>query len=118
MATGQSGEMSGEMFYDVEVKCNAAVQGKLALQLHVSQPGNCPLPVGVITHGPSKKVNNYTLIAIMIMNDVDSVIKFRKGARMFEVAQQLQALNVWVHYQVEVGTILATKSMLVNIVQE
>ena len=52
------------------------------------------------------------------MNDVDSMIEFGKGARMFEVAQQLQALNVWDHYQVEVGTILATKSMLVDIVQE
>ena len=52
------------------------------------------------------------------MNDVDSVVEFRKGARMFEVAQQLQALNVWDHYQVEVGTILATKSLLVDIVQE
>ena len=37
------------MFHDIEVKCNDAVQGKLALQLHVSQPGNHPLPVGVIT---------------------------------------------------------------------
>ena len=37
---------------------------------------------------------------------------------MFEVAQQLQVLNVWEHYQVDVGTILATKSMLVDIVQE
>ena len=36
---------------------------------------------------------------------------------MFEVAQQLQVLNVWDHYQVDVGTILATKSMLVDIVQ-
>ena len=49
---------------------------------------------------------------------MDSVIEFGKGARMFEVAQQLQALNVWDHYQVEVGTILATKSMLVDTVQE
>ena len=52
------------------------------------------------------------------MNDVDSVVEFGKGARMFEVAQQLQVLNVWDHYQVEVGTILATKSLLVDIVQE
>ena len=52
------------------------------------------------------------------MNDVDSVVEFRKGARMFEVVQQLQALNVWDHYQVGVGTILATKSLLVDIVQE
>ena len=49
MATGQSGEMSGETFHDIEVECDDAVQGKLALQLHVSQPGNCPLPVRVIT---------------------------------------------------------------------
>ena len=41
------------------------------------------------------------------MNDVDSVVEFRKGARIFEVAQQLQALNLWDHYQVEVGLILA-----------
>ena len=52
------------------------------------------------------------------MNDVDSVVEFRKGARMFGVAQQLQALNVWDNYKVEVGTILATKSLLVDIVQE
>ena len=49
MASGQSGETSGEMFHDIEVKCDDAIQGKLALQLHVSQPGNHPLPVGVIT---------------------------------------------------------------------
>ena len=52
------------------------------------------------------------------MNDIDSVIEFGKGARMFEVAQQLQALNEWDHYQVEVGAILATKDSLVDIVQE
>ena len=52
------------------------------------------------------------------MNDVDSVVEFGKGARMFKVTQQLQALNEWDHYQVEVSTILATKSMLVDIVQE
>ena len=49
MATGQSSEMSGETFDDIEVECDDAVQGKLALQLHVSQPSNHPLPVGVIT---------------------------------------------------------------------
>ena len=49
MASDQSGETSGEMFHDIEVECNDAIQGKLALQLHVTQPGNCPLPVGVIT---------------------------------------------------------------------
>ena len=49
MATGQSGETSGEMFHDIEVECDGAVQGKLTLQLHISQPGNRPLPVGVIT---------------------------------------------------------------------
>ena len=49
MATGQSGEISGETFHDIEVECDVAVQDKLALQLHVSQPGNHPLPVRVIT---------------------------------------------------------------------
>ena len=49
MATGQRGETSGETFHDIEVECDDAVQGKLALQLHVSQPGNRPLPVRVIT---------------------------------------------------------------------
>ena len=52
------------------------------------------------------------------MNDVDSVIEFGKGTRMFEVAQQFQALDEMDHYQVEVRTILATKSLLVDIVQE
>ena len=49
MATHQSGEMSVETFHDIEVECNDAMQGKLALKLHLSQPGNHPLPVGVIT---------------------------------------------------------------------
>ena len=49
MATGQRGEMSGETFHDIEVECDDAMQGKLALQLHVFQPDNHPLPVGVIT---------------------------------------------------------------------
>ena len=122
MATGQSGETSGETFHDTEVDCDDAVHGKLALQLHVSQPGNHPLPDGVITERSLmalvKQVTNFTPIAVTIMNDEDSVIEFGKGARMFEVAQQLQALNVWDHYQVEVGSILATKNMLVDIVQE
>ena len=52
------------------------------------------------------------------MNDIDSVIEFGKGARMFEVAQQLHALNEWDHYQVEVSVILANKDLLVDIVQE
>ena len=122
MATGQSGETSAEMFHDIEVECDDAVQGKLALQLHVSQPGNRPLPVRVITERSLmalvKRVTNFTPIAVTIMNDIDSVIEFGKGARMFEVAQQLQALNEWDHYQVEVGAILATKDLLVDIVQE
>ena len=49
MATGQSGEISGKTFHDIEVECDDAMQGNLALQLHVSQPGNHPLPVRVIT---------------------------------------------------------------------
>ena len=32
MATDQSGETSGETFHDIEVECDDAVQGKLALQ--------------------------------------------------------------------------------------
>ena len=122
MATGQSSETSGEMFHGIETECDDAVQGKLALQIHITLPGNCPLPVGVITERSLmalvKRVTNYTPIAVTIMNDVDSVIEFGKGARMFEVAQQLQALNEIDHYQVEVGTILATKTLLVDIVQE
>ena len=49
MATGRSGETSGEMFHDIEIECDDAVRGKLALQIHIIQPGNHPLPVGVIT---------------------------------------------------------------------
>ena len=120
MATGQSGETSGEMFHDIETECDDAVQGKLALQIHITQPGKRPLLVRVITERSLmalvKGVTNYTPIAVMIMNDVDSVIEFGKGARMFEVAQQLQALDEMDHYQVEVGTILATKTLLVDIV--
>ena len=65
-----------------------------------------------------KRVTNFTPIVVMKMNDIDSVIEFGKGARMFEVAQQLQALNEWDHYQVEVGAILVTKDLLVDIVRE
>ena len=122
MATGQGGETSGEMFHDIETECDDAIQGKLALQLHISQPGNRPLPVGVITERSFmalvKRVTYFTPIAVTIMNDIDSVIEFGKGARMFEVAQQLQALNEWDHDQVEVGVILATKDLLVDIVLE
>ena len=122
MATGQSGETSEEMFHDIEIECDDAMQGKLALQLHVSQPSNHPLPVRVIREqllmALVKQVTNFTPIAVTIMNDIDSVIEFGKGARMFEVAQQLQALNEWDHYQVEVGAILATKDSLVDIVQQ
>ena len=83
MATGQSGETSGETFHDIEVECDDAVQGKLALQLHISQPSNHPLPVGVITERSLmalvKRVTNFTPIVITIMNDIDSVVEFGKG---------------------------------------
>ena len=119
-ATGQSGEVSGETFHDIEVECDDAIQGKLALQLHISQPANHPLHIGVITEWSLmalvKRVTNYTPIAITIMNDVDSVVEFGRGSRMFEIAQQLHALNVWDCYQVEVGIILPTKAIIVNIV--
>ena len=36
MASAQSGETSGETFHDIEVECDDAIQGKLALQVHVS----------------------------------------------------------------------------------
>ena len=49
MATGQSGETSGEMFHDIETECDDPFQGKLALQIHITLPGNHPLPVRVIT---------------------------------------------------------------------
>ena len=79
MATGQSGETSGETFHDIEVECDDAVQGKLALQLHISQPSNCPLLVGVIIERSLmalvKQVTNYTPIRIMIMNDVECRIQ-------------------------------------------
>ena len=85
MATGQSGETSGEMFHGIETECDDAVQGKLALQIHITQPGNRPLPVGVITERSLmalvKGVTNYTPIAVTIMNDVDSVIEFGKGGQ-------------------------------------
>ena len=49
MATGQTSETSGERFHNIETECDDAVQGKLALQLHISQSDNHPLPVRVIT---------------------------------------------------------------------
>ena len=82
-ANGQSGEMSGKMFHNMKVECDDAVQVKLALLLHISQPGNHPLPIGVITERSLmalvKCVANYIQIAITIMNDVDSVVEFRRG---------------------------------------
>ena len=90
--------------------------------LKITQPGNRPLLVGVITERSLKslvkQVTNKEPLAITIMNDVDSVLEFGRGIWMFEVAQLLHNMATWDKYNIEMGTLMSTKPQIVRLVRD
>ena len=105
MAEGTSvdkADCKAEVFHNIETRSDDVEPGKLTLLLKITQPGNRPLPVGVIMERSLKslvkQVTNEEPLAITIMNDVDSVLEFGRGVRMFEVAQLLHNVATWDKY--------------------
>ena len=95
---------------------------KLALLLKITQPGHRPLPIGVITERSVmalvKNVTNYTPLGVTVMNEIDTVVEFGSGVRMYKVAKAMSTVNTWDKYKVEMGTLMSTKSQIVGMVQE
>ena len=54
----------------------------------------------------------------MIMNSIDAVVECGRGARVFEVVQLLHSITTWNRYKVEVGTLMSTKTQIVEMVKE
>ena len=85
-------ESSTETFHDIgEEVCPT----KMCLLLKVTQSGQRPLPIGVVTERSVmalvKRVTNVTPTAVTLMNDIDIVVEFGRGARLFEISSALHA---------------------------
>ena len=52
------------------------------------------------------------------MNDVDVVVEFGRGVRLYEAAQLLHSLASWDQYKIEIGTIISSKPQIVDMVRE
>ena len=109
-----------DTFLDIE--CDDAVVTKMSLLLKITQPGQRPLPIGVVTERSIialiKRVTNYTPLGITIMNDVDVVVEFGRGVRLYEAAQLLHSLASWDQYKIEIGTIISSKPQIIDMVRE
>ena len=114
---------SKDAFYDI----NACQTTTLSLLLKIHQPHTaqsspCPLPIGVMTDRSLidlvLKATGVTPMDVTIMNDVDAVIEFEKGAKVIEIAQALHGINSWTGYKVDVSCIVATKPLLVETTRE
>ena len=128
MATGgkQPPEMENDnrdAFYDID----ACPTTPLSLLLKIRQPATaqsqpCPLPVGVMTDRSLieliVKATGMTPMGVTIMNDVDAVVEFEKGAKVVKIAQTLHSIDTWMGYKVIVGCIVSTKSLLVETTRE
>ena len=128
MATcgNQSPELENDnrdTFYDID----AGPTTPLFLLPKIRQPATaqsqpCPLPVGVMTDRTLieliVKATGVTPIGVTIMNDVDGVVEFEKGAKVIEIAQTLHSIDTWTGYKVIVGCIMSTKPLLVETTRE
>ena len=128
MATcgNQSPELENDnrdAYYDID----ACPTTPLSLLLKIRQPAMaqsqpCPLPIGVMTDRSLieliEKATGRTPMGITIMNDVDAVIEFEKGAKVIEIAQALHGIDSWAGYRVEISCIVSTKKMLVDTTRE
>ena len=128
MAT--SGNQSPELendnrdaYYDIDA-CPTTL---LSLLLKIRQPvtaqsQSCPLPIGVMTDRSLieliEKATGRTPMGVTIMNDVDAVIEFEKGAKVIEIAQALHNIDSWAGYKIDVSCIVSTKKMLVDTTKE
>ena len=114
------GDPSTETFHEIESE--EVCSTKMRLLLKLTQSGQCPFPVGVITERSImalvKRVLNVTPIGVTLMNDVDVVVEFRWGAHLFEISSALHALTVWDKYQVTIGCIFSSKRLIVDMVRE
>ena len=115
-------EMSSETFHEIETECSDAAPGKIALLLKITQPGGCPLPVGVVTERSIMALltdaTNYKPLGVTVMNNIDVVAEFGKGVRVFEIAQLLHSIDTWNKYRVEIGTFMSSKEQIVDMVWE
>ena len=124
MAEGSTNphEMSSETFHEIEMECSDAAPGKIALLLKITQPGGCPLPMGVIAERSIMALltdaTNYELLGVTVMNNIDIVAEFGKGVRVFEIAQLLHSIDTWNKYRVEIRTLMSSKEQIVDMVQE
>ena len=114
------GESSAETFHEIESE--EVCPTKMCLLLKVTQIGQHPLPIRVITERSVmalvKWVSNVTPIGVTLMNDMDIVVEFGRGARLFEISSALHAVTEWDRYQVNVGCIFSDKKLIVGMVRE
>ena len=125
MAEGTSegiNDVKADVFHEIETKCDDEVPTKLALLLKITQPGQRPLPIGVVTERSLKalikQVTNREPLGVTIMNDTDVVVEFNKGVKVFEAAQQMYNLATWDQYKIEISTLMSTKNQIVGLVRE
>ena len=106
-------EPSAETFHDIESE--EVCPTKMCLLLKITQTGQRPLPIGVITERSVmalvKRVSNVTPIGVTLMNDIDVVVEFGRGAHLFEISSALHAVTEWDKYQVNVGCIFSSKRL-------
>ena len=127
MACGsQSPELENDnrdAFYDID----ACPTTPLSLLLKIRQPATAQsqphlLPIGVMTDRSLieliVKATGVTPMGVTIMNDVDAVVEFEKGAKVIEIAQTLHSIDTWTGYKVVVGCIVSTKPLLVETTRE
>ena len=126
MACGnQSPELENDnrdAYYDID----ACPTTPLSL-LKIRQPATAqsqphPLPIGVMTDRSLieliEKATGRTPMGVTMMNDVDVVIEFEKGAKVIEIAQALHSIDSWAGYKIDVSCIVSTKKMLVDTTKE
>ena len=114
---------SRDAYYDID----ACPTTPLSLLLKIRQPRTAqssprPLPIGVMTDRSLieliEKATGRTPMGVTIMNDVDAVIEFEKGAKVIEIAQALHGIDSWTGYKVDISCIVSTKKMLVDTTRE
>ena len=127
MACGsQSPELENDnrdAFYDIDACPTTPLSLLLKIrQLATAQSQPRPLPIGVMTDRSLieliVKATGVTPMGVTIMNDVDAVVEFEKGAKVIEIAQTLHSIDTWTGYKVVVGCIVSTKPLLVETTRE
>ena len=112
MAKGSTNlhDVSTETFHNIDTECSDAVEGKLVLLFKITQLGDNPVMTERSVMALIKDATNYEPPGVMIMNSIDAVVEFGRGARVFEAAQLLHSITMWNKYKVEAGTLMSTKN--------